>query len=136
MNDTIESLKLKIAQLEQENLCLRNLLDRAEISYNEEISKCCSDQPQKSPDSEGIEKYDVNQGARINPIEINDKNANVFFLMFCRGREDVYVLRHFNSKNGKIGYYTQCFNIWEMSKQYELGVKITVITWHPDFYNC
>lgn len=65
MNDTIESLKLKIAQLEQENLCLRNLLDKAGISYNEEISKCCSDQPQKSPDSEGIEKYDVNQGASV-----------------------------------------------------------------------
>lgn len=111
MTESINSLKQKIAQLEQENLCLRNLLDKAGISYIEEISNIA--QPSEGRLIPMSSKYDPNQGARINPIDINDKNANVFFMMFCRGRKDVYDLRYSNTKTGRTGYYTQCFNRWD-----------------------
>ncbi|SDH58708.1 hypothetical protein SAMN05421493_10253 [Pseudobutyrivibrio sp. 49] len=102
----ISELKQKIEQLEHENLCLKQLLDEAGISYNEKnIAGAQTDYTQ--------EKYEQNQGARIEPIEINDKNANIFFMLFCRGRQDVYDLRYCNPKTGKTGYYTQCFNRWD-----------------------
>ena len=102
----ISELKQKIEQLEHENLCLKQLLDEAGISYNEKnIAGAQTDYTQ--------EKYEQNQGARIEPIEINDKNANIFFMLFCRGRQGVYDLRYCNPKTGKTGYYTQCFNRWD-----------------------
>ncbi|SFO21455.1 hypothetical protein SAMN04487831_11242 [Pseudobutyrivibrio sp. UC1225] len=86
----ISELKQQIEQLEHENLCLKQLLDEAGISYKEKnIAGAQTDYTQ--------EKYEQNQGARIEPIEINDKNANIFFMLFCRGRQvvtwhpDVYV---------------------------------------------
>lgn len=98
------SLNNKIVALENENRLLRARLDEAGISYadilgesNEEIS----------------EAYDSNQGARIKKFEITDKVANDFFMMFCRGRKDVYDLRYLNQKTGKSGYYTQCQNFWK-----------------------
>lgn len=108
MGESIEELKRKIEQLEQENLCLRQLLNEAGISYNEKINANIDSQEKSNR-----EKYDPNQGERIEPIEINDKNANNFFMLFCRGRQDVYDLRYCNPKTGKIGYYTQCFNRWD-----------------------
>lgn len=56
---------------------------------------------------------DPDQGARIRKFEITDKVASDFFMMFCRGRKDIYDLRYTNPKTGKNGYYTQCFNRWE-----------------------
>ena len=106
MGESIKELKQKIEQLEQENLCLRQLLYEAGISYNVKINADSQDESKQ-------EKYDPNQGDRIEPIELNDKNANNFFMLFCRGRQDVYDLRYCNPKTGKTGYYTQCFNRWE-----------------------
>ena len=53
------------------------------------------------------------QGARIKKFDVTDKIASDFFMMFCRGRKDVYDLRYTNPKTGKNGYYTQCFNRWD-----------------------
>ena len=94
MGESIKELKQKIEQLEQENLCLRQLLYEAGISYNVKINADSRDESKQ-------EKYDPNQGDRIEPIEINDKNANNFFMLFCRGRQDVYDLRYCNAKTGK-----------------------------------
>jgi superfamily II DNA or RNA helicase len=102
----IIELKQKIERLEQENLCLKQLLNEAGISYKDNIIKC-------GPESHEKEEFYSDQGSRIEPIEISDKNANNFFMLFCRGRQDVYDLRYCNSKTGKIGYYTQCFNRWD-----------------------
>ena len=57
--------------------------------------------------------YDPDQGARIKKFDVTDKIASDFFMMFCRGRKDVYDLRYTNPKTGKNGYYTQCFNRWD-----------------------
>lgn len=67
-----------------------------------------------SGDAEGVvELYDPDQGARIKKFDVTDKIASDFFMMFCRGRKDVYDLRYTNPKTGKNGYYTQCFNRWD-----------------------
>ena len=57
--------------------------------------------------------YDPDQGARIKKFDVTDKIASDFFMMFCRGRKDLYDLRYTNPKTGKNGYYTQCFNRWD-----------------------
>ena len=67
-----------------------------------------------SGDAEGVvELYDPDQGARIKKFDVTDKIASDFFMMFCRGRKDVYDLRYTNPKTGKNGYYSQCFNRWD-----------------------
>ncbi len=100
----ITELKNKITELENKNRLLRQRLTEAGISFDDIIDdKSISE----------LEPYDSNQGARINPINITDKVANDFFMMFCRGRKDVYDLRYSNSKTGRTGYYTQCFNFWK-----------------------
>ena len=55
----------------------------------------------------------IRGGGRIKKFEVTDKIANDFFIMFCRGRKDVFDLRYTNPKTGKNGYYTQCFNRWD-----------------------
>lgn len=103
-SDTIEKLKSKIQAVEDENRLLKERLDEAGVSYADIVSD----------NAEGmVELYDPDQGARIKKFEVTDKIASDFFMMFCRGRKDVYDLRYTNPKTGKNGYYTQCFNRWD-----------------------
>lgn len=103
-SDTIKSLQSRIQALEDENRLLKERLEEAGVSYANIVSG----------DAEGVvELYDPDQGARIKKFDVTDKIASDFFMMFCRGRKDVYVLRYTNPKTGKNGYYSQCFNRWD-----------------------
>lgn len=102
-SDLINSLQSKIQALEDENRLLKERLSEAGVSYEDIVPG----------DVEGTtELYDPNQGARIRKFDVTDKIASDFFMMFCRGRKDVYELRYTNPKTEKNGYYTQCFNRW------------------------
>ena len=90
--------------MEDENRLLKERLEEAGVSYADIVSG----------DAEGVvELYDPDQGARIKKFDVTDKIASDFFMMFCRGRKDVYDLRYTNPKTGKNGYYSQCFNRWD-----------------------
>ena len=90
--------------MEDENRLLKERLEEAGVSYANIVSG----------DAEGVvELYDPDQGARIKKFDVTDKIASDFFMMFCRGRKDVYDLRYTNPKTGKNGYYSQCFNRWD-----------------------
>ena len=103
-SDLINSLQSRIQALEDENRLLKERLDEAGVSYADIVSG----------DAERVvELYDPDQGARIKKFDVTDKIASDFFMMFCRGRKDVYDLRYTNPKTGKNGYYTQCFNRWD-----------------------
>ena len=103
-SDTIKSLQSRIQALEDENRLLKERLEEAGVSYADIVSG----------DAGGVvELYDPDQGARIKKFDVTDKIASDFFMMFCRGRKDVYDLRYTNPKTGKNGYYTQCFNRWD-----------------------
>lgn len=103
-SDTIKSLQSRIQALEDENRFLKDRLDEAGVSYADIVSG----------DAEGaVEVYDPDQSARIKKFDVTDKIASDFFMMFCRGRKDVYDLRYTNPKTGKNGYYSQCFNRWD-----------------------
>ena len=103
-SDLINSLQSRIQALEDENRLLKERLDEAGVSYADIVSG----------DAQGVvELYDPDQGARIKKFDVTDKIASDFFMMFCRGRKDVYDLRYTNPKTGKNGYYTQCFNRWD-----------------------
>ena len=103
-SDTIKSLQSRIQALEYENRLLKERLEEAGVSYADIVSG----------DAEGVvELYDPDQGARIKKFDVTDKIASDFFMMFCRGRKDVYDLRYTNPKTGKNGYYSQCFNRWD-----------------------
>ena len=103
-SDTLKSLQSRIQALEDENRLLKERLEEAGVSYADIVSG----------DAEGVvELYDPDQGARIKKFDVTDKIASDFFMMFCRGRKDVYDLRYTNPKTGKNGYYTQCFNRWD-----------------------
>ena len=103
-SDTIKSLQSRIQALEDENRLLKERLEEAGVSYADIVSG----------DAEGVvELYDPDQGARIKKFDVTDKIASDFFMMFCRGRKDVYDLRYTNPKTRKNGYYTQCFNRWD-----------------------
>ena len=103
-SDLINSLQSRIQALEDENRLLKERLDEAGVSYADIVSG----------DAEGVvELYDPDQGARIKKFDVTDKIASDFFMMFCRGRKDLYDLRYTNPKTGKNGYYTQCFNRWD-----------------------
>lgn len=103
-SDTIKSLQSRIQALEDENRLLKERLEEAGVSYANIVSG----------DAEGVvEVYDPDQGARIKKFDVTDKIASDFFMMFCRGRKDVYDLRYTNPKTGKNGYYSQCFNRWD-----------------------
>lgn len=93
----LENLKLKVLFLEDENRLLKEKLEEAGISYEEIINPLIKEE---------VSAFDPNQGARIKKFEITDKIATNFFMMFCRGRKDVYELRYTNPKTGKTGYYT------------------------------
>ncbi len=103
-SDTIKSLQSRIQALEDENRLLKERLEEADVSYADIVSG----------DAGGVvELYDPDQGARIKKFDVTDKIASDFFMMFCRGRKNVYDLRYTNPKTGKNGYYTQCFNRWD-----------------------
>lgn len=103
-SDLINSLQSRIQALEDENRLLKERLNEAGVSYADIVSG----------DAEGVvELYDPDQGARIKKFDVTDKIASDFFMMFCRGRKDLYDLRYTNPKTGKNGYYTQCFNRWD-----------------------
>jgi len=103
-SDTIKSLQSRIQALEDENRLLKERLEEAGVSYADIVSG----------DAGGVvELYDPDQGARIKKFDVTDKIASDFFMMFCRGRKDVYDLRYTNPKTGKNGYYSQCFNRWD-----------------------
>ena len=103
-SDLINSLQSRIQALEDENRLLKERLDEAGVSYADIVSG----------DAEGVvELYDPDQGARIKKFDVTDKIASDFFMMFCRGRKDLYDLRYTNPKTGKNGYYTQCSNRWD-----------------------
>lgn len=104
MKDNIERLKNRISFLENENRLLKKRLDEAGISYDD----IAGDSNEAT-----VELFDPDQGERIKRFEVTDKIVSVFFMMFCRGRKDVYNLRYTNPKSGKNGYYTQCFNRWD-----------------------
>lgn len=104
--DKIEELKSQVQDLLDENRLLKQRMDEAGVSY--------ADIEDDSSKTE-TELYDPDQGARIKKFEVTDKIATDFFMMFCRGRKDVYDLRYTNPKTGKNGYYTQCFNRWDRS---------------------
>ena len=104
--DAAGELLARIEALENENLLLKKRLDEAGISYADIVT---------DNNNEPADIYDPDQGARIKRFEVTDKIANDFFMMFCRGRKDVFDLRYTNPKTGKNGYYTQCFNRWDRS---------------------
>ena len=103
-SDTIKSLQSRIQALEDKNRLLKERLEEAGVSYADIVSG----------DAGGVvELYDPDQGARIKKFDVTDKIASDFFMMFCRGRKNVYDLRYTNPKTWKNGYYTQCFNRWD-----------------------
>ena len=103
-SETIEKLQTRIQILMDENRLLKERLDEAGVSYADIVADIVEEMP---------ELYDPNQGGRIKKFEVTDKIASNFFMMFCRGRKDVYDLRYTNPRSGKNGYYTQCFNRWD-----------------------
>ena len=84
-SETIEKLQTRIQILMDENRLLKERLDEAGISYADIVADIVEEMP---------ELYDPNQGARIKKFEVTDKIASNFFMMFCRGRKDVYDLRY------------------------------------------
>ena len=70
--------------MEDENRLLKERLDEADILYADIVSG----------NAERVaELYDPDQGARIKKFDVTDKIASDFFMMFCRGRKDVSILR-------------------------------------------
>lgn len=93
-SDLINSLQSRIQALEDENRLLKERLDEAGVSYADIVSG----------DVEGVvELYDPDQGARIKKFDVTDKIASDFFMIFCRGRKDLYDLRYTNPKRGRTG---------------------------------
>ena len=94
MRNPIENVSLlqkKLNDLQLENQILKDILQRAGISYHEEIKRL--------QEPEIVEKYDTDQGARIlHPAEITDEMANIFYSRFW-GRQDVYAKRSEKKRN-------------------------------------
>lgn len=82
MRDSIENisqLQKKLNDLQLENQILKNILDRAGLAYNKELSAF------RQNDSK--EDYDSKQGKRIiHPQSITENMANKFFYMFWEGK--------------------------------------------------
>ena len=107
MRDSIENisrLQKQLNELQLENQILKNILDKAGLSYHKELSAL------RQGDSK--EAYDPKQGKRIiHPQTITANMANRFFGIFW-GRQDVYAKRSVNKETGKAAYYPQCNNFW------------------------
>ena len=103
-----------INDLQKEIECLKNILDREGISYQEELAQLTN-----------TEAFETNQGNRIVfPNEITKDMANRFFARFW-GRTDVYAKRVENKKTNKAGYYPQCINFWSdgCGKKWNTGFR-------------
>ena len=78
MRDSIENisqLQKKLNDLQLENQILKNILDKAGLSYHKELSKLRQ--------SGSKEAFDPEQGKRIiHPQAITENMANQFFSMF------------------------------------------------------
>lgn len=107
MRDSIENisrLQKQLNDLQLENQILKNILDRAGLSYHKELLAFRQ--------NDGKEAFDPEQGKRIiHPQIITENMANRFFGMFW-GRQDVYAKRSVNKETGKVAYYPQCNNFW------------------------
>ncbi len=103
--ENISRLQTQLNDLQLENQMLKNILDKAGISYRQELMRLHS--PEELCD------YEPNQGARIqNPTEITEKMAIMFYSRFW-GRQDVYAKRNEKKDTGEASYYTQCHNFWK-----------------------
>lgn len=111
MEDEFLSLQNKMKSLEKENQYLKSLLDQAGISYHVPV------------ETKGVDLFEPDQGKRIIPREITDKDANLFFSMFW-GRTDVYAKRTVKKSTGEVNYYTQCYNYWKKGCPRMSGSKI------------
>lgn len=105
----LDSLRKLVRDLQAENAELKQILDKAGISYAE--SEVFIDRPSAS------EEYDPDQGARLIHSYIDRKMAARFFSMFW-GREDVFAKRAKNKK-----YYPQCDNRWNLICPKQQGEK-------------
>lgn len=98
MRDSIENisqLQKRLNNLQLENQILKNILDRAGLSYHKELSAFRQ--------NDGKEVYDPKQGKRIiHPQAITENMANKFFYMFW-GRQDVYAKRKGKNEEHLLG---------------------------------
>lgn len=118
MRDPIENvtrLQKQLNNLQLENQVLKNILDKAGLSYQNELASIRK--------TEKKEDFDPEQGKRIvHPKEITDRMAKLFFSFFW-GRTDVYAKRNVN-KNGEVAYYPQCDNFWSDNCHRKLNTHI------------
>lgn len=118
MRDPIENvtrLQKQLNNLQLENQVLKNILDKAGLSYQNELASIRK--------TEKKEDFDPEQGKRIvHPKEITDRMAKLFFSFFW-GRTDVYAKRNVN-KNGEAAYYPQCDNFWSDNCHRKLNTHI------------
>lgn len=118
MRDPIENvtrLQKQLNNLQLENQVLKNILDKAGLSYQNELASI------RKTDTK--EDFDPEQGKRIvHPKEITDRMAKLFFSFFW-GRTDVYAKRNVN-KNGEAAYYPQCDNFWSDNCHRKLNTHI------------
>ncbi|MBP1682472.1 MAG: type restriction enzyme, res subunit, partial [Ignavibacteriaceae bacterium] len=105
----IQKLQQKVNILESKVEYLQGILKEANINYENNIEH--SEETVLSTDSNSSKKK---QGAHILTEVITQNHAKYFYFMF-KGRMDVYSKRGSkpNSKTGKTGYYTQCWNFWK-----------------------
>ncbi len=98
----LDSLRKIVRELQKENTMLKERLQKANIPFE-------TSDPFVETMMEN-EKYDLDQGGRIEAkMDISDDDAKRFFAMFW-GRTDVYAKR---GKKG--GYFPQCDNRWNDS---------------------
>ncbi len=118
MRDPIENVTIAEA-VEQSAIgesVLKNILDKAGLSYQNELASI------RKTDTK--EDFDPEQGKRIvHPKEITDRMAKLFFSFFW-GRTDVYAKRNVNIKNGEAAYYPQCDNFWSDNCHRKLNTHI------------
>lgn len=114
--ENLSALQSRMNDLQLENQVLKQLLEQNGISYRREIQALHA--PEK------LEKYEIDQGARIRHSQmITDAMANHFYARFW-GRQDVYSKRSENKK-GEAGYYPQCHNFWRENCPKARGEKIS-----------
>ena len=109
----VKRMQERIEYLLKENRCLKDLLDRAGISYEH----ICTENQAREDSSAPY------QGAGIQHVEITDELANRFFSRFW-GRQDVYSRRYVKKSTGEAGYYPQCNHFWSEKCPRKLGKKM------------
>lgn len=109
----MQHMQERIDHLEKENRYLKDLLNRAGISYEKTV---ISNQAREGA-------FDPDQGARIHSVEITDELANRFFSRFW-GRQDVYSKLYVKKGTGEAGYYPQCNHFWSEKCPRKTGKKI------------